>query len=120
MLFPRALHALIHSLRSVPRRIIPASSIRIIASRRYRRRLLRCHRPEEEDEEQEQHEVQQELAEEEHDYGGKSTKYDLERSGKGGAVAANFIHFMEIHKQHLDKMFLGLSTEKKQLVTDKF
>lgn len=30
------------------------------------------------------------------DTGGSSEKYDLERQGKGGAVAENFIHFMVI------------------------
>jgi hypothetical protein len=53
----------------------------------------------------------EELAEEDHDYGGKSTKYDLERSGKDGAVASNFIHFMEIHKTHLDKMYVPQGNE---------
>jgi hypothetical protein len=53
----------------------------------------------------------EELAEKDHDFGGKSTKYDLERSGKDGAVAANFVHFMEIHKQHLDKMYVPQGNE---------
>jgi len=37
------------------------------------------------------------------DHGGNSSRYDLERSEKEGAIASNFKHFMDIHKEHLDK-----------------
>ena len=45
------------------------------------------------------------------DAGGSSEKYDLERSGKGGAVAENFKHFMEIHKEYLDQMYVPKGNE---------
>jgi acyl-CoA oxidase len=38
-------------------------------------------------------------------------EYDDERNGENGAVAKNFKHFMDVHKEHLDRMYVPKGNE---------
>jgi acyl-CoA oxidase len=39
-------------------------------------------------------------------HAGSSSRNDLERNGASGGIAANFAHFMAIHKKHLDRFYV--------------